>query len=87
VSPELVVRSPLVLRPDPGRVIARQFLPGQEVLADGRARVDAVVDRVQEMSEAELRDELDYEQQHKARPAHLTLLSNRLATLDHHKSE
>ena len=54
VSADLVVRSPLVLRPDPGRVIARQFLPGQEVLADGRARVDAVVDRVQAMADEDV---------------------------------
>jgi predicted GH43/DUF377 family glycosyl hydrolase len=58
VSQELLVRSPLVLRPDPARVIARQFLPGQEVLADGRARVDAVVDRVQAMADADVTDTL-----------------------------
>ncbi len=51
---ELLVRSPLVLRPDPARVIPRQFLPGQELLADGRARVDAVVDRVQAMTDADV---------------------------------
>ena len=58
MSPDLLVRSPLVLRPDPARVIARQFLPGQEVLADGRARVDAVVDRVQAMADAEVSETL-----------------------------
>ena len=54
MSADLLVRSPLVLRPDASRVIARQFLPGQEVLADGRARVDAVVDRVQSMADADV---------------------------------
>ncbi len=50
----LAVRSPLVLRPDPARVIARRFLPGQELLTDGRARVDAVVDRVLAMDPADV---------------------------------
>ena len=45
-----LVRSPLVLRPDPGRVIIRRFVPGQELRADGRSRVDAVVDRVLAMT-------------------------------------
>lgn len=54
MSPELLVRSPVVLRADPRRVVARLFLPGEELLADGRARVDAVVDRVQAMPEADV---------------------------------
>ncbi|SDT42454.1 Predicted glycosyl hydrolase, GH43/DUF377 family [Friedmanniella luteola] len=54
MSAGLLVRSPLVLRPDPARVIARPFLPGEELLADGRARVDAVVDRVQAMADADV---------------------------------
>jgi len=45
VSP-LVTRSDNHLLPDPRRVISRQFLPGQELMADGRARVDAVITRV-----------------------------------------
>lgn len=54
MSRELLVRSPLVLQPDPRRVVARLFLPGEELLADGRARVDAVVDRVQAMPNADV---------------------------------
>nr|WP_294692059.1 glycoside hydrolase family 130 protein [uncultured Friedmanniella sp.] len=49
-----MVRSPLVLRSDPGRVIVRPFLPGQELLADGRSRVDAVVDRVLAMAPSDV---------------------------------
>ncbi|WP_375424406.1 glycoside hydrolase family 130 protein [uncultured Friedmanniella sp.] len=50
----LVVRGDTVLAPDPRRVLARQFLPGQEILADGRARVDAVIGRVLAMPAAEV---------------------------------
>ncbi len=53
MTPALVVRDSTVLRPDPRRVIARQFLPGQEVLADGRSRVDAVITRVLSMTSEE----------------------------------
>ncbi len=55
MTTDLLLRSPLVLRPDPSRVIARQFLPGQELMVDGRARVDAVVDRVLAMTPAEVK--------------------------------
>ncbi len=54
----LVVRSDTVLPPDPSRVLARQFLPGQEILADGRARVDAVISRVLAMSAADVAETL-----------------------------
>jgi hypothetical protein len=64
----------------PAAPIERTPRPASGSLSQLRARV-------REMSEPELRDALEFEQQHKARPAHLTLLSNRLATLDHHKSE
>ena len=35
-----------VLRPDPTRVIAKFLNPGQELLADGRSRADAVLQRI-----------------------------------------
>lgn len=54
----LVVRSDTVLEPDRRRVLARQFLPGQEVLADGRARVDAVIGRVLAMPATEVQQTL-----------------------------
>ncbi len=42
----LVTRTPLRLRPDPGRVITRLFVPGQELLANGESRAAAVIDRI-----------------------------------------
>ena len=35
-----------VLRPDPARVVAKTFLPGQEIEGSGRSRATAVLDRV-----------------------------------------
>ncbi len=46
VEPVLPRRVGPVLRPDPTRVIAKLFLPGQEILADGRSRADAVLGRI-----------------------------------------
>lgn len=59
MTPALVVRGSTVLAPDPTRVVARHFLPGQEVLADGRSRVESVIRRVLSMTEAEVRTTLD----------------------------
>lgn len=42
----LVRHSPLHLRPDPARVLARLFLPGQEMATHGISRAEAVVLRV-----------------------------------------
>lgn len=39
-------RGSSVLRPDPSRVIAKLFLPGQELVASGISRADAVIGRV-----------------------------------------
>lgn len=47
----VVRRGSVVLRPDPGRVILKLFLPGQEVLSDGVSRADAVVERILAMSD------------------------------------
>lgn len=41
-------------RHDPGRVVSRLFLPGEEQPSGGRSRTGAVVDRVLAMSEAEV---------------------------------
>jgi predicted GH43/DUF377 family glycosyl hydrolase len=46
-----VRRGSLVLRSDPSRVITKLFLPGQEVVTDGRSRADEVIHRVLAMSE------------------------------------
>lgn len=50
-----VHRAPLTLRPDPGRVLARLFLPGQEFLGSRTSRADAVIARVLALDEASAR--------------------------------
>lgn len=47
-----VQRASLTLRPDPSRVLARLFLPGQEFLGNGVSRADAVIARVLAMDDA-----------------------------------
>lgn len=54
-----VVRSPLLLQPDPERVLATLFLPGQEIPAGGRSRSTGVLERVLALSDQEVDDELD----------------------------
>jgi predicted GH43/DUF377 family glycosyl hydrolase len=54
----LLRRGTEVLRPDPTRVIARLFLPGQEILTNGMSRADAVIQRVLDMSEEAVAVEL-----------------------------
>ena len=55
----LVRYDPLQLRPDPTRVIARAFLPGQEALSDGlSSRVESVIARVLALPEDEVTAEL-----------------------------
>jgi predicted GH43/DUF377 family glycosyl hydrolase len=53
-DPDFVRRLSLVLRPDPARVITKLFLPGQEILARGISRADAVIQRVLAMSEEQV---------------------------------
>ncbi len=53
-DPAWVRRTPHVLRPDPTRVLATLFLPGQEMLATGQSRSTAVLERVLALSEAEV---------------------------------
>ncbi len=43
---DLITRTGTVLLADPSRVVARLFVPGDELLASGRSRAGAVVDRV-----------------------------------------
>lgn len=54
-----VRRTDLTLRPDPTRVVAPIFLPGQEMGATGESRSSAVLERVLAMSEVEVAAELD----------------------------
>ena len=51
---DLVRRGSVHLRADPARVLARPFLPGQEMLTEGISRADAVVRRVVALSEDEV---------------------------------
>jgi predicted GH43/DUF377 family glycosyl hydrolase len=51
--PGIVRRSPIVLRADARRVIARPFLPGHE-LSQGISRADSVVDRLVTMPEQDV---------------------------------
>jgi predicted GH43/DUF377 family glycosyl hydrolase len=83
----LVRRAPLELRPDPTRVIARLFLPGQEILANGMSRADAVIQRVLDMTEAAVEAELaatltSFEGRHPDLPAtwagHVARIEHRL---------
>lgn len=43
-----------MLRADPSRVIAKLFLPGQELVADGISRADAVIGRAMAISEVDV---------------------------------
>lgn len=54
----LVQRTDVVLRPDPRRVVARLFLPGQEMAAPGTSRAAAVVARCLSIGPAEVDAEL-----------------------------
>jgi predicted GH43/DUF377 family glycosyl hydrolase len=56
---DLVVRLPATIRPDPCRVVARLFLPGQEGAIEGSSRAAAVVRRCLALSEAQVRLTLD----------------------------
>ena len=51
---QLLRRDTLVLRADPSRVIAKLFLPGQELVASGVSRAQAVLGRVVALSDAEV---------------------------------
>ncbi len=55
----LVVRTDVLLRPDPRRVVARLFLPGQEMAAPGTSRAATVVARCLALSRVEVDAELD----------------------------
>lgn len=50
-APAMLRRGSLVLRADPTRVLAKLFLPGQETLASGLSRADAVLNRVLAMTD------------------------------------
>ncbi len=58
LGPRWVERTDLVLTPDPTRVVATLFLPGQELLASGESRSVVVLGRVLGLSESEVDAEL-----------------------------
>lgn len=51
-------RSDIVLRPDPVRVIGRPYVPGEDPQAEGQPRLERIVQRVREMTEAEADEQL-----------------------------
>ena len=88
---ELLRRGELVLTADPRRVIAKLFLPGQETLASGISRADAVMNRVLAMPDevvaATLAETLElFGDRHRDLPdilsAHYELVSHRLRNRD-----
>jgi predicted GH43/DUF377 family glycosyl hydrolase len=44
--------TPSLVRPDPRRVVARLFVPGQELLVSGQARIDPVIERILALDDA-----------------------------------
>lgn len=54
VPPIEVIRTGACLLPDPGRVIAKRYMPVDEVLPNGRSRIERVVERILEMSDRDV---------------------------------
>ncbi len=54
----VAVRSGLRIRPNPSRVIARLFIPGQELVGGSESRTSTAVDRIQNLGEGEVTAEL-----------------------------
>ena len=59
VQAGLVTRSPLRLSPNPSRVIARHFVPGQEGFEYQESRAGAVLARILALDEGQVRSSLD----------------------------
>lgn len=86
-DPAWVRRTTHELRPDPGRVVALPFLPGQEPAAPGRWRSADLLSRVLDLSDDEVATELavvrrGFEHRHRGLEAtwraHAALLAHRL---------
>jgi predicted GH43/DUF377 family glycosyl hydrolase len=59
---ELATHQPILLRPDPKRVVIRPFVPADDppgFAVDGRPRAQRIADRVMALSDADLRVDLD----------------------------
>jgi predicted GH43/DUF377 family glycosyl hydrolase len=50
----VLTRSELRLKPDPSRTLSRLFVPGQESLIQGESRATPVIDRILNLTEAEV---------------------------------
>jgi predicted GH43/DUF377 family glycosyl hydrolase len=55
----MLTHTPGILRPDPGRVVARLFIPGDEELIHGQSRVNPVIERILALDETEAAAALD----------------------------
>lgn len=53
-APIEVIRTDTRLLPDPGRVIAKRYMPVDEVFPDGRTRIELVVERILAMSDSDV---------------------------------
>jgi predicted GH43/DUF377 family glycosyl hydrolase len=54
-----VTRLPLRLRPDPRRVVAQLFLPGQEIMGNGESRAAGVIKRILALSDEDVTQAVD----------------------------
>lgn len=79
------------LTPDPRRVIAKPFLPGEQVFPDGSSRIDVVLQRIMSMSHADVSTTLraatnDFVGRHRDLEAELErnfdIVSNRIEITD-----
>jgi predicted GH43/DUF377 family glycosyl hydrolase len=84
----LVTRLPLRLRPDPRRVVARLFLPGQEMMGNGDSRAAGVIERILALSDEDVAHAVDeiltgfgvrHRQFHSTLEGHFDLVAHRLS--------
>ena len=54
-----MTRLPVRLRPDPRRVVARLFLPGQEIMGNGESRAAGVIQRILALSDEDVAQAVD----------------------------
>ncbi|MEE8491369.1 MAG: hypothetical protein V3S60_06985, partial [Acidimicrobiia bacterium] len=54
MSPTKITRTTALLVPNSRRVIAKLFLPGEQIFPDGQSRVELIVKRILAMSEDEM---------------------------------
>ena len=54
-----MTRLPVRLCPDSRRVVARLFLPGQEIMGNGESRAAGVIERILALSDEEVAEAVD----------------------------